>query len=164
MNQFNTITVNGNTYTVEDPNAAKIDDNVIGDQAWSSRKIIETLCPAFAKEGAVISCTPVAGYALFITTQVAQEGEITLRHTGKNQFDGFWEKGRINTSTGENHSDNKSIRTGYIPIIPGQSYYFTAKKGTNNYPVFYDGEVEYYKSGEQAFPAILEELKKAQKK
>lgn len=32
-----------------------------------------------------------------------------------------------------------------------------------NYPAFYDGTVEYYKSGEDMFPHMLEELKKAEK-
>lgn len=32
-----------------------------------------------------------------------------------------------------------------------------------DYPVFYDGEVTYYKAGEEMFPDMLEELKKAEK-
>lgn len=31
------------------------------------------------------------------------------------------------------------------------------------YPVFYDGTIEYYKSGEDMFPVMLEELRKAEK-
>ncbi|MBQ2768577.1 MAG: cardiolipin synthase [Clostridia bacterium] len=33
----------------------------------------------------------------------------------------------------------------------------------SGYPVFYDGEIEYYPTGEKAFPAMLDELKKAEK-
>lgn len=32
-----------------------------------------------------------------------------------------------------------------------------------NYPVYQSGEIDYYKSGEEAFPVILEELEKAEK-
>ncbi len=40
------------------------------------------------------------------------------------------------------------------------SRYLTALGG---YPAFHDGEVEYYKSGEEMFPAMLEEMAKAEK-
>lgn len=40
------------------------------------------------------------------------------------------------------------------------SRYLTA---LGNYPAFHDGEVEYYKSGEEMFPAMLEEMAKAEK-
>lgn len=33
----------------------------------------------------------------------------------------------------------------------------------SGYPVFYDGEVEYYETGEKAFPVMLAELEKAEK-
>ncbi|MBO5481052.1 MAG: cardiolipin synthase [Clostridia bacterium] len=32
-----------------------------------------------------------------------------------------------------------------------------------NYPVFYDGEIDYYKCGEDMFPVMIEELQKAKK-
>ena len=35
--------------------------------------------------------------------------------------------------------------------------------GYGGYPVFYDGSVEYYKSGEEMFPVMLKELQKAEK-
>lgn len=138
MNQFKTLTINGNTYTVKDPQAAKIDDGKVGEDTWSSRKIIETLCPAFTKEGTVVSCQPVEGYPLSVTTQVEEASTVSLVHTGKNLFDGHWEPGRLNTSTGGDQNDGNSIRTGYIPIIPGQSYYFALGDNTNNYPILYD--------------------------
>ena len=45
--------------------APQIDDNTVSaDSPWSSRKIIETLCPPIAESGNPVTCEPVAGYPL----------------------------------------------------------------------------------------------------
>ena len=45
--------------------APQIDDGVVSDAApWSSKKIIETLCPPISKTGNPVTCYPVAGYPL----------------------------------------------------------------------------------------------------
>lgn len=44
---------------------AQIDDTVISDtEAWSSRKIVDTLCPPIEETGNPVVCYPVAGYPL----------------------------------------------------------------------------------------------------
>lgn len=78
MKQMKTLTVNGITYAVTDPAAPRIDDAVLGDAPWSAKKIVDTLCPAFTKTGAVVTCTPVEGYPL----EVASESPVT--RCGKN--------------------------------------------------------------------------------
>lgn len=46
-------------------NAPQIDDNTVSaDNPWSSKKIIETLCPALEETGNPVTCYPVAGYPL----------------------------------------------------------------------------------------------------
>lgn len=45
--------------------APQIDDGAISrDNPWSSRKIIDTLCPALEESGNPVTCYPVAGYPL----------------------------------------------------------------------------------------------------
>lgn len=45
--------------------------------AWSSRQIVDTLCPAFEETGAVVQCYPVANYPLGVSVswEPHQEGE-----------------------------------------------------------------------------------------
>lgn len=81
MKQIKTITVNGNTYEIADPDAAHIDDSAVDTNAWSSRKIsdaigaaqreiIRRLCPAFSESGGVVTCQPVEGYPLDAVTRI----------------------------------------------------------------------------------------------
>lgn len=45
--------------------APQIDDNTVTDSnPWSSRKIVETLCPPLEETGNPVTCYPVAGYPL----------------------------------------------------------------------------------------------------
>lgn len=58
----------------------QIDDAAVSStETWSSRKIIDTLCPAFSAEGNPVVCTPVEGYPLGVTVTLepvqAGEGE-----------------------------------------------------------------------------------------
>lgn len=60
--------------------APQIDDGTISrDNPWSSRRIIETLCPPIADSGNPVTCYPVAGYPLGVVAQweptQAGEGE-----------------------------------------------------------------------------------------
>lgn len=52
------------------------DGAVTTTDAWSSRKIVDTLCPAFTAEGNPVTCTPVAGYPLGVKAswEPRQEG------------------------------------------------------------------------------------------
>jgi hypothetical protein len=64
MKTFKTITINGVTYAVTDPDAATIEDTSIGAAAWSSKNIVDKLCPSFTESGAIVTCEPVEGYPL----------------------------------------------------------------------------------------------------
>lgn len=122
MEKIQKITVNGTTYTVDDPDsvsfehaqalteeqkfqarenigAAAIDDTKIGPDAWSGRNVVDTLCPAFSKSGAVVTCQPVKGYPLGVVTMLPESEQgytgLTLYRGGKNlspnvsKLDGF---------------------------------------------------------------------------
>ena len=84
MAKMKTLTVNGKTYTVDDPDAAHIDDTAVGAAAWSSRNIVDKLCPTFTESGAVVSCEPVEGYPLSVVSAIeaVQEGSGDPRPAG----------------------------------------------------------------------------------
>lgn len=70
MEIVKTLTVDGQTYQICDPEAARIDDDTVGAQAWSAKKLVDTLCPAFTVRGDPAVCCPVAGYPLAVITQI----------------------------------------------------------------------------------------------
>ena len=58
--------------------APQIDDSRVSSATpWSSRQIVDTLAPEFEASGAVVTCTPVAGYPLHVVSQIVpvQAGE-----------------------------------------------------------------------------------------
>lgn len=63
-----------------DPGAdAKVDDSTIGDKPWSSKHIIDMLCPPLEESGNPVVCYPVAGYPLGVKAswEPVQEGSGT---------------------------------------------------------------------------------------
>lgn len=57
--------------------APQIDDNTVTDSnPWSSKKIVETLCPPLKESGNPVTCEPVAGYPLGVVAswEPTQEG------------------------------------------------------------------------------------------
>lgn len=56
---------------------AEIDDSAVGADAWSSKHIIDKLCPKIEESGNPVQCYPVAGYPLGVTAswEPVQEGE-----------------------------------------------------------------------------------------
>ena len=53
------------------------DDNSVGDKPWSSKQIIDVLCPPLEETGNPVQCYPVAGYPLGVKAswEPRQEGE-----------------------------------------------------------------------------------------
>lgn len=58
---------------------AEIDDTAVGANAWSSKHIIDMLCPPLEESGNPVVCYPVAGYPLGVTAkwEPVQEGSGT---------------------------------------------------------------------------------------
>ena len=55
---------------------AVIDDTTVGTDAWSSKHIVDMLCPPIEEAGNPVQCYPVSGYPLFVTAswEPTQEG------------------------------------------------------------------------------------------
>lgn len=69
---------------------------------------------------------------------------VKLKTCGKNLFDGEWEVGSINTTTGEKQANSSSIRTvNYIPVKPNTTYYFSFTAGVNYFPYSYDEDFTF---------------------
>lgn len=64
--------------------AAISNDNQIGEASWSSKNIADRFCLPFTKSGAVVTCQPIEGYPLEITTD---ENATKITCCGKNLFD-----------------------------------------------------------------------------
>lgn len=64
----------------ENIGACRVDDSAVGGDAWSSKNIVDKLCPSFTESGAIVSCEPIAGYPLEVT---AEDGA-TITQSGKN--------------------------------------------------------------------------------
>lgn len=58
---------------------AQVDDSAIGDKPWSSKHIIDMLCPPLEESGNPVVCYPVAGYPLGVKAswEPMQEGSGT---------------------------------------------------------------------------------------
>lgn len=56
---------------------AEIDDSAVGADGWSSKHIIDMLCPKIEESGNPVQCYPVAGYPLGVKAswELVQEGE-----------------------------------------------------------------------------------------
>lgn len=55
---------------------AVIDDTTVGTDAWSSKHIVDMLCPPLEEAGNPVQCYPVSGYPLWVTAswEPTQEG------------------------------------------------------------------------------------------
>lgn len=80
---------------------AKIDDNVVGSDAWSSKNIVDRLCPTFKEDGKVVQCEPVKGYPLTISSK--QAATVTL--CGKNLY---------------NFHNDENLNVGYVFMNSGK--------------------------------------------
>lgn len=60
-------------------------DNEIGADTWSSRKIVETLCPPINEAGYLVQCCPLDGTELLVTWDEDVVGEVHV--CGKNLYD-----------------------------------------------------------------------------
>ncbi len=76
MKTMQTLTIGGETYAIYDPEAARIDNEKVGDTTWSSRTLVERLCPVLTVRGEAPVCQPVAGYPLGVVSGIkpVQEG------------------------------------------------------------------------------------------
>lgn len=136
---------------------ASINDTTIGPDAWSSKNIVDRLCPTFEKTGLFVQCEPVEGYPLNIVADTEKQVRFTV--CGKNLYnkDTYpledntiirWDSGLSITST-------TYASTGYIPVshLRGQQIairhcpYVTANGSTGAGIAFYDDTQMYINDG-----------------
>ena len=117
------------------------DDSTIGENPWSSKNIVNMLCPPLEESGNPVVCYPVAGYPLGVKAswEPVQEGSgtpslenirpikgrdsVTVERCGENLFnkDGvsvgapvYYENGTI--------SSYKDVAVAYAKVVPGAQY------------------------------------------
>lgn len=120
METIKTLTVGGKTYSLPQP-----DDTVVGADSWSSRKLIDTLCPGFTKTGAVVTCTPVEGYPLTVTSPEAKN----ITRCGKN-LAAYPYSEKTKTMNGITFTDNGDGSVTLNGTATANATYFLANKKT----------------------------------
>lgn len=118
------------------------DDSAIGDKPWSSKHIIDMLCPPLEESGNPVVCYPVAGYPLGVKAswEPMQEGSGTPYPAGggKNLFDFSrvtdsdvyildYKKGTITISGNVNNAGYLDSLADLCPGISAGTYIITAK-------------------------------------
>ena len=117
------------------------DDSSIGDKPWSSKNIVDMLCPPLEESGNPVVCYPVAGYPLGVKAkwEPMQEGSgtpspenirpikgrdnVTVERCGENLFN----KDGVSVGApvyGENGtiSSYKDVAVAYAKVVPGAQY------------------------------------------
>lgn len=72
--------IQGTTINTPIARTAVVKDDIVSAKPWSSKNIVDKLCPSFTESGSVVTCEPVEGYPLEVT---AEEGT-TITRCGKN--------------------------------------------------------------------------------
>lgn len=135
----------------------QLNDNAVNaTEAWSSKKIVDTLCPSFSVSGNPVTCNPVEDYPLsaVVTLEPKQAGsgdpspenvrpisgydDVTVNVRGRNLCNPEEiESGILNSTGGVNPHENYNT-TGFIRVIAGAKISHTTKGAYGNY--FYSAE------------------------
>lgn len=117
------------------------DDSTIGENPWSSKNIVDMLCPEIKESGNPVLCYPVAGYPLGVKAswEPVQEGSgnpspenirpikgrdsVKVERCGENLFN----KDGVSVGApvyGENGtiSSYKDVAVAYVKVVPGAQY------------------------------------------
>lgn len=133
MAEIKTLTVNGKTYTVADPDAAHIDDSAVGENAWSSGQIAQTAANALkgAATGNPVCLADVSPLphemAVKLSSDTAEVSSVTVTKCGFNWFDQETELAKFGLSKQEDGSwlggGNTSGKSIYPPAaVQGAVY------------------------------------------
>lgn len=103
----------------------QIDDTTVGPDAWSSKHIVDTLCPPLGESGNPVVCYPVAGYPLGckVSWEPTQEGEGTPYPAGggKNLWGDLLQNTFV-SQQGFSSGYSGAKTTGKIPCTEGDNY------------------------------------------
>ena len=104
----------------------QIDDAAVSStETWSSRKIIDTLCPAFSAEGNPVVCTPVEGYPLgaVVTLEPKQAGSGDPSPENVRPISGYDEVAvNVRGKNLWNFTLSQAANSWIIPFLPQGSY------------------------------------------
>ena len=125
-----------------------IDDTTITtENPWSSKKIVDTVCPPFEVTGPIVTCNPMAGTPLHVVSQIValQEGdgdpspdnvrpitgwtEANLWHGGKNLISGL-KKGYYGTDF-KLYEPNSTVYVSFSEQMPAGKYAISYSKNVN---------------------------------
>lgn len=100
-----------------------LDDSKVGEAGWSSKNIVEKLCPSFTESGGVVTCEPVEGYPLEVVSHVNKAvSGVTLQHCltlDPNIYEFFNAYIDVNRQMWLANADSRSIR---MPCKPNTTY------------------------------------------
>ena len=137
----------------------RIDDNVVStDKIWSSKNIVDRLCPTVTKTGTVVQFSTFADMPLSVSGKFA--GTLNVTVCGKNLYDsteypldtaGYvrWETGNINTPSG---GSSYRCTSKFIPVANLQNKIISIKNppvetaaggSTSSGLAFYDADEKY---------------------
>ena len=106
-------------------NKAEIDDTAVGANAWSSKHIVDMLCPPLEESGNPVVCYPVAGYPLGVKAswEPVQEGTGTPYPAGggKNLWGDLIQNTFV-SQLGFSSGYSGAKTTGKIPCTEGDNY------------------------------------------
>ncbi len=104
---------------------AEIDDTTVGADAWSSKHIVDMLCPPISETGNPVQCYPVAGYPLGVKAkwEPMQEGSGTPYPAGggKNLWGDLLQDTFV-SQQGLSSGYSGAKTTGKIPCTEGDNY------------------------------------------
>lgn len=110
---------------IDGKDGAQVDDSSIGDKPWSSKNIIDMLCPPLEESGNPVVCYPVAGYPLGVKAswEPIQEGTGTPYPAGggKNLWGDLIQNTFV-SQQGFSSGYSGAKTTGKIPCSEGDDY------------------------------------------
>ena len=77
MEYVDHILTDQSVYKIRDAEAARVDNESVGQTVWDSKTLVDRLCPTFTVSGKEVVCYPVEGYPLAVrsTFMATQEGQ-----------------------------------------------------------------------------------------
>ena len=129
----------------------QLNDNAVNTtEAWSSKKIVDTLCPEFSVSGNPVTCHPVEGYPLsaVVTLKPKQAGSGDPSPENVRPISGYDSVevnvrgaqlcdnsqltiGGLNGATGNEYATERRIRTPFIHVVARQTYTMSGYSGLN---------------------------------
>ena len=139
---------------------AVIDDAAVGTDAWSSKHIVDTLCPPISETGNPVVCYPVAGYPLGckVSWEPTQEGSgdpspdnvrpingrdsVTVERCGENLLKLAEEMPESDCDKSNSNSTKRIIKPGTCVYGLTANNYLSASQVSN--VIFFEGGVSFH--------------------